>query len=107
MFQIKDLLTLAIAAFMPCDALTPRPYLDIGRVSPDHRCGAGMQRSRVGAGFYQDTALTIHDREADIGKIETLHRQPKQPFALGGQGVSHRLCPSMDGPLFIFDRGSG
>ena len=45
--------------------------------------------------------MTIHDREADIGKIETLRRERKQPFALGGQGVSHRLCPSMNGPLFI------
>ena len=29
MFEIEDLLTLAIAAFMPCDAIATRPYLDI------------------------------------------------------------------------------
>jgi hypothetical protein len=106
-FEIEDLLTLAIAAFMPCDTLATGPYLDIGRVGSDHRFRARMQRSRVGAGLDQHAALTIDDREADVGQVEALLRWRKQTFALSSQGASHRLCPAMNGPLFVFDRGGG
>jgi hypothetical protein len=98
--EIEDLLALAIAAFVPCNALTPSPYLDIGRVSPDHRLGARMQRSRVGTGLNQNTTLPIHHRGAGIGKIKTLRRQWKQSFAFGGKSMGHGLGAPMDGPLF-------